>query len=125
MNDDATVDLGGCGGCGIGCAVACDRDAGNAGEEARRVLAATGVGILLLATVPGVVVGGLGLAAAGAVAGVGALVALLAVLALRRGRPAGDGAARLAFRLVPAGMALLLALWGLMLVRALVPGPPG
>jgi hypothetical protein len=122
VSDDATIDLGGCGGCGIGCAVACESDADNGGEDARRVLAATGVGILLLALLPGVVLGGWGRAAAAAVGALGALVALLAVLALRRGRPAGDGPARLAFRLVPAGMALLLASWALVLGRALLPG---
>jgi hypothetical protein len=120
VSDEATIDLGGCEGCGIGCAVACASDVDNAGQDARRVLSATGLGIVLLALVPVLLLDGWARALAAAGAALGTWIAVLAVLALRRGRPGGDGAARLAFRLVPLGMAALLVLWVLVAARALL-----
>jgi hypothetical protein len=120
VSDEATIDLGGCEGCGIGCAVACASDGDNPGRDARRVLSATGVGIVVLALVPVLLLDGWARGVAVAGAGLGVWITVLAVVALRQGRPGGDGPARLAFRSVPAGMALLLGLWGLVAVRALL-----
>jgi hypothetical protein len=117
---EATIDLGGCEGCGLGCAVACASDDGRPGREARRVLCATGLGIVLLALVPALLLDGWARAAGAVGGGLGACITVLAALALRRGRPGGDGAARLAFRMVPVAMALLLALWVLVAGRALL-----
>ena len=116
----AEVDLGGCGGCGLGCAVTCDAPGTDVAIRARQVLIATGIALLLLSAVPGLVVGGWALVPAAATSAAGLVVALAAVLALRRGRGAGDGHARLAYRLVPVGMAGLLVTGVLAIGLALV-----
>ncbi len=105
------VDLGGCEGCGLGCAVACADGSAEPGIEARRLLIATGLGLTLLAAVVVVGTGGWLVAVGLALAALGLAVSLLAGLALRAGRPGGDRPARVAYRLVPVGVAGVLAAW--------------
>jgi hypothetical protein len=106
------VDLGGCDGCGLGCAVACATGGVDTAREARRVLVATGLALAVLAGAPALVTGAAWVLAAGlATLLAGLVTAGLGLVALGRGRPAGDGAARLAYRLVPLGVAGLLVTW--------------
>ena len=106
------VDLGGCGGCSIGCAVACADGRADRATEARQTLVASGVGILFLAVVPGLVVAALTVQAFAFVAAwSGAATSVLAAVAVRRGRPAGDRPARLAYRLLPVGVAAMVLTW--------------
>ncbi|MBS3941719.1 MAG: hypothetical protein KG028_12245 [Actinobacteria bacterium] len=106
------VDLGGCGGCSLGCAVSCADGREDRATDARQTLVASGVGILFLAVVPGLVVGALIVQALAFVAAwCGATTAALAALAVRRGRPEGDRPARLAYRVLPAGVAAMTAAW--------------
>jgi hypothetical protein len=112
VSESGVVDLGGCDGCSLGCAVACADGSRDAAAEARRVLAATGIALLLLAGVAAVITTVGWVATLGAaVAALGGGVAALAGVALRAGRPAGDGPARMAFRAVPIGVAGLVAVW--------------
>jgi hypothetical protein len=116
-----TVDLGGCAGCSLGCAVACADGGDDRALEARQVLIGSGLAILVLGVGPGLVarhafVLGVGILTAL----LGAFVAVLAVVAVRAGRPAGDRPARLAFRLLPLGVAgMLLTGVGAVLARLL------
>jgi hypothetical protein len=120
VGDEAT-DLGGCGSCALSCAVACTSGDGDRAREARQVLIGSGAAIVLLSVGPALVarqplVGTLGLLTAT----LGVVVAVLAGIAVRAGRPRGDGVARLAFRLLPLGLAGLLSTWvGAVLARLL------
>ena len=106
------VDLGGCGGCSLGCAVSCADGREDRATEARQTLVASGVGILFLAVVPGLVVGALVVQAlAFTAAWCGATTSALAAVAVRRGRPAGDRPARLAYRILPVGVAAMALTW--------------
>jgi hypothetical protein len=115
------TDLGGCEGCALSCAVACTSGEGDRTREARQVLIGSGAAIVLLSVGPALVarqplVGTLGLLAAT----LGAVVAVLAGVAVRAGRPRGDGVARFAFRLLPVGLAGLLSTWvGTVVARVL------
>jgi hypothetical protein len=114
MSQDAeatgVVELGGCGGCAFGCAVACADGRDDRASEARRVMIGSGVAVVILSVGPGLVARHavvLVLALSSAVLGFAA--ALVSGLALRAGRPGGDRYARIAFRLLPlavAGMVL-------------------
>jgi hypothetical protein len=123
MSQDAStsdaLDLGGCEGCALGCAVACADGREDRATAARRVLVGSGVGVLLLSLGPGLVARHAVVLVVGVVGTVlGALVALLAAIALVAGRPAGDRYARLAFRLLPPGIAgMLLTGIGAVLTR--------
>jgi hypothetical protein len=118
---DAAVDLGGCDGCALTCAVTCATGDEDRSREARQVLIGSGVAIVLLSVGPALVarqpvVGALGLLTAT----LAAVAAVLAGVALRVGRPRGDGAARLAFRLLPVGLVGMLSTWvGVALARVL------
>lgn len=106
------VDLGGCGGCSLGCAVSCAGGREDRAAEARQVLVASGVGILFLAVVPGLVVGALVVQALAFVAAwCGVAITVLAATAVRRGRPGGDRTARFAYRVLPVGVAAMAATW--------------
>jgi hypothetical protein len=115
------IELGGCEGCSLGCAVACGDDREDRALEARQVLLGSGLAVVLLSVGPALVarhtlVFGLGMV--GALLGLS--VAILAGLAVRVGRPAGDRPARLAFRLLPVGIAgMLLTGLGAVLARLL------
>ncbi|MFA9428982.1 hypothetical protein [Egicoccus sp. AB-alg2] len=107
-----TIDLGGCSGCSLGCAVACSDGREDRATEARQTLVASGVAVVFLAVVPGLVSRSLlvqALAALGAACGAATLAT--AAYAVRRGRPAGDRAARLGFRALPLGVAAMAATW--------------
>jgi hypothetical protein len=118
---DAAVDLGGCDGCALACAVTCATGDEDRTREARQVLIGSGVAIVLLSVGPALVagqpvVGALGLLTAT----LAAVAAVLAGVALRVGRPRDDGAARLAFRLLPVGLVGMLSTWvGVALARVL------
>lgn len=114
------LDLGGRGGCGLGCALTCGQQPAARDHEARCVLAATGAALVLLAVIPGLVSGGWALPPAATTGALGMMIAVLAVGAIRAGRPGSDGRARWAHRLVPAGMVGLLVTWTLALVGALL-----
>jgi hypothetical protein len=106
------VDLGGCEGCGLGCAIACASGQRDTARHARQVLAATGVALAVLAGVPAVVTAHAWITVLGTVAALaGAVTTVLAVAALRAGRPGGDAAARLAYRVMPLGVAGMAATW--------------
>jgi hypothetical protein len=95
------VDLGGCDGCALGCAVTCASGRPDRPRSARRVLVSSGLAAAVLALGPGLVARHPVWSTTGvATALVGLLVAALAAVALRRGRPAGDGPARAAYRLL-------------------------
>jgi hypothetical protein len=110
MRQDAeaaeVVDLGGCDGCALGCAVSCAGGRDDRTNGSRQVLVGSGVAVVILSLGPGLVarqavVLVLGLASAV----LGLTVALLSVLALRAGGPGGDRYARTAFRLLPFAVA--------------------
>lgn len=106
------VDLGGCDGCSLGCAVSCADGREDRATEARQTLVASGVAILFLAVVPGLVVGELVVQALAFVAAwCGAVTSGLAAVAVRRARPAGDRPARVAYRVLPAGVAAMALTW--------------
>jgi len=114
------VDLGGCSGCSLGCAVACSDGREDRATEARQTLVASGLAVVFLAIVPGLVSRSAVVqvvAAVGAFCGTVTLVA--AAYAVRRGRPAGDAAARLGYRVLPAGVAAMAATWVAALVARL------
>jgi hypothetical protein len=116
---DPVVDLGGCGGCGIACAVACSNEPEAAGQV-RRTLLATGAAIAALALVP-VAVGGTWLTAVGLVLVVlGATVSVLAGVALRAGPATGQAAVQGAYRLLPLALGGLLASWVAVAVGAVL-----
>jgi hypothetical protein len=109
---DETVELGGCQGCSLGCAVACERGDEARAQEARQVLIGSGVGVVMLSIGPGLVARQpLVLAVAVVTAALGVLVAVLAGLAVRAGRPDGDVKARGGFHLLPAAMVGVLITW--------------
>jgi hypothetical protein len=116
-----TVDLGGCGGCALGCAVTCADGGEDEAREARQVLVGSGVAILLLGLGPGLTARHPGVLALGALTAIlGGAVAVLATVAVRAGRPAGDRPARLGFRLLPVGVAgMLFTAVGAVLARVL------
>ena len=106
------IDPGGCGGCSLGCAVSCADGREDRATEARQTLVASGVGILFLAVVPGLVVGALLVQALAFVAAwCGAATSVLAAVAVRHGRPDGDRPARLAYRVMPVGLAAMVLTW--------------
>jgi hypothetical protein len=103
------VELGGCDGCALGCAVACAGGRDDRASEARRVLIGSGLAVAILSVGPGLVARqAVVLFVALVSATLGLAVALLSGLALRAGRPVGDRYARLAFRLLPFGIAGML-----------------
>jgi hypothetical protein len=109
---DGTIDLGGCEGCALGCAVACESGDEVRAREARQVLIGSGVGVVMLSIGPGLVARQpLVLAVAVVTAALGVLVAVLAGLAVRAGRPDGDGTARGGFHLLPPAMVGVLITW--------------
>jgi hypothetical protein len=116
-----TVDLGGCGGCALGCAVTCAEGREDEALEARQVLIGSGVAVLLLGLGPGLTARHPWVLALGVLTAIlGSAVAGLAAVAVRAGRPAGDRPARLGFRLLPAGVAgMLLTAVGAVVVRLL------
>jgi hypothetical protein len=103
------VDLGGCGGCGLGCALTCD--ASPRVGQARQVLAATGVALLVLGVVPGLVVGGWTLLPAALTALAGLLIAACGVHAARSEGSGAQASARVGFRVVPVGVLALGLTW--------------
>lgn len=106
------VDLGGCDGCGLGCAVACASGQRDTARQARQVLVGTGVALLVLCGVPALIAPVGWLTALGALAaGLGLTVAGLAAVALASGRPDGDRWATTAYRLVPAGVGGMVVVW--------------
>jgi hypothetical protein len=115
------IDLGGCDGCALGCAVTCASGDEDRAVEARQVLIGSGAGVVLLSVGPGLVArNDLVLAVASLSVVLGALVAVLAALAVRAGRPAGDGRARLAFRLLPVAVLATAVTWvGAVIARLL------
>ncbi|MFA9445479.1 hypothetical protein [Egicoccus sp. AB-alg6-2] len=118
--DGDGIDLGGCGGCSFGCAVACADGRRDRAEQARRTLVASGVALFFLAVVPGLVAGAVVVqAAAIAAASCGAAVAGSAAVAVRRGRPRGDRPARFAYRVLPVAVALMVLTWAAAVVAHL------
>lgn len=116
----AEVDLGGCDGCGLGCALTCASQSAGRVRRARGTLTATGLALLLLGSVPGVVVGSWARVPAAVAALLGVAVALLGAGSRRAHGARGDLAARWAYRLVPAGTAALLVTWLAAVAIALV-----
>jgi hypothetical protein len=118
---DAALDLGGCEGCALSCAVTCSTGDDDRVREARRVLIGSGVALLLLSVGPALVARQPLVAALGLLtAALGAVVAALAGVAVRAGRPRGDRVARLAFRLLPVGLVGMCSTWvGTALARVL------
>jgi hypothetical protein len=117
----ATVDLGGCEGCALSCAVTCATGDEDRSREARLVLIGSGVALVLLSVGPALVarqplVGAVGLLTAT----LGAVAAVLAGVAVRLGRPRGDVVARSAFRILPTALVGMLSTWvGAVLARVL------
>lgn len=118
---DEVVDLGGCEGCALGCAVACEGGRQERALEARRVLIGSGIALGILGVGPVLATRQAIVLSLGTVTVVlGLLVALLAGLAVRAGRPRGDRPARWAFRLLPAGVVTMVLAWvGAVLARLL------
>ena len=77
-----------------------------------QTLVASGVAVLFLGVVPGLVVASLAVQSlAFLTAWCGAATAALAGVAVRRGRPSGDGAARFSYRVLPFGVAAMALTW--------------
>jgi hypothetical protein len=113
------VDLGGCEGCALGCAVTCEVGDEGRALSARQLLVASGLGAGVLGLGPGLVARHPVVTALGIVTALlGAAVAALAGLAVHRGRPAGDPPARVAYRLLTVAVVGVLATGaGVLLVR--------
>jgi hypothetical protein len=110
MSQDAeaaeVVELGGCDGCALGCAVTCADGGADRASEARRVLVGSGLAVVILSVGPGLVARHAAVLVLGLTTAVlGLTVAVLSGLA-RRGRGhGGDRYARSAFRLLPFAVA--------------------
>jgi hypothetical protein len=103
------LDLGSCGGCALGCAVACETGDDERALSARQLLVVSGLGAAVLGLGPGLVARHPVVTAIGvATALLGLTVAVLAGVSVRQGRPSGDVPARLAYRVLGLAVAGVL-----------------